>query len=116
DHGQLLFIDLRDHAGIAQLVFQPGTAPFAVAETVRLESVLTVTGKVVARTPETVNSSLPTGEVELVVADCVVDSAAEALPLQVNAERDYPEETRLKYRFLDLRRERMQRNIVLRSQ
>ncbi|MGD9509292.1 MAG: aspartate--tRNA ligase, partial [Geminicoccaceae bacterium] len=116
DHGQLLFIDLRDHAGIAQLVFQPGTAPFAVAETVRLESVLTVTGKVVARTPETVNSSLPTGEVELLVADCVVDSAAEALPLQVNAERDYPEETRLKYRFLDLRRERMQRNIVLRSQ
>ena len=116
DHGQLLFIDLRDHAGIAQLVFQPGTAPFAIAEAARLESVLTVTGKVVARTPETVNPSLPTGEVELVVADCAIESAAETLPLQVNAERDYPEETRLKYRFLDLRREKMQRNIVLRSQ
>ncbi|MFO1050476.1 MAG: aspartate--tRNA ligase [Geminicoccaceae bacterium] len=116
DHGQLLFIDLRDHAGIAQLVFQPGTEPFAVAEAARLESVLTVTGKVVARTPETVNPSLPTGEVELVVADCAIESAAETLPLQVNAERDYPEETRLKYRFLDLRREKMQRNIVLRSQ
>ena len=116
DHGQLLFIDLRDHAGVAQLVFQPGTAPFAIAEAARLESVLTVTGKVVARTPETVNPSLPTGEVELVVADCAVESAADTLPLQVNAERDYPEETRLKYRFLDLRREKMQRNIVLRSQ
>lgn len=116
DHGQLLFIDMRDHAGVAQLVFQPGTAPFAAAEGARLESVLTVTGKVVARTPETVNPSLPTGEVELVVADCVVESAADTLPLQVNAERDYPEETRLKYRFLDLRREKMQRNIVLRSQ
>jgi aspartyl-tRNA synthetase len=116
DHGQLLFIDLRDHAGIAQLVFQPGTAPFAIAESARLESVLTVTGKVVARTPETVNPTLPTGEVELVIADCVVESAADTLPLQVNAERDYPEETRLKYRFLDLRREKMQRNIVLRSQ
>jgi len=115
DHGQLLFIDLRDHAGVTQLVFQPGTAPFAAAEAARLESVLTVTGKVVARTPETVNPTLPTGEVELVVADCAVESAADTLPLQVNAERDYPEETRLKYRFLDLRREKMQRNIVLRS-
>ncbi len=115
DHGQLLFIDLRDHAGVAQLVFQPGTAPFAAAEAARLESVLTVTGKVVARTPETVNPTLPTGEVELVVAHCVMESAADTLPLQVNAERDYPEETRLKYRFLDLRREKMQRNIVLRS-
>ncbi len=116
DHGQLLFIDLRDHAGLTQLVFQPGTAPFALAEGTRLESVLTVSGKVVARTAETVNPALPTGEIELVVADCTVESAADPLPLQVNTERDYPEETRLKYRFLDLRRDKMQRNIVLRSQ
>ena len=115
DHGQLLFIDLRDHAGLTQLVFQPGTEPFAGAEAVRLESVITVTGRVVARTPETVNANLPTGEVELVVDAFSLDSPAETLPLQVNAERDYPEETRLKYRFLDLRREKMQKNIVLRS-
>ena len=115
DHGQLLFIDLRDHAGLTQLVFQPGTDPFAGAEAVRLESVITVTGRVVARTPDTVNPNLPTGEVELVVDAFTLDSPAETLPLQVNAERDYPEETRLKYRFLDLRREKMQKNIVLRS-
>ena len=115
DHGQLLFIDLRDHAGLTQLVFQPGTAPFAAAEAVRVESVITVTGRVVARTPETVNATLPTGEVELVVDAFALESAAETLPLQVNSERDYPEETRLRYRFLDLRREKMQKNIVLRS-
>jgi aspartyl-tRNA synthetase len=115
DHGQLLFVDLRDHSGITQLVFQPGTEPFAAAEALRVESVVTVSGKVVARTPETVNPSLPTGEVELVADALTVESAAEPLPLQVNTDRDYPEETRLKYRFLDLRRERMHKNIVLRS-
>ncbi|MFZ1426449.1 MAG: aspartate--tRNA ligase [Geminicoccaceae bacterium] len=116
DHGQLLFIDLRDHAGIVQLVFQPGTEPFATAEAVRVESVVTVTGRIVARTAETVNPTLPTGEIELVAAHLAVDSQAETLPLQVNSDRDYPEETRLKYRFLDLRREKMQKNILLRSQ
>ena len=116
DHGQLLFIDLRDHAGIVQLVFQPGTEPFATAEAVRVESVVTVTGRIVARTAETVNPSLPTGEIELVAAHLAIDSQAETLPLQVNSERDYPEETRLKYRFLDLRREKMHKNILLRSQ
>ncbi|MFO1039130.1 MAG: aspartate--tRNA ligase [Geminicoccaceae bacterium] len=116
DHGQLMFVDLRDHAGLVQLVFQPGTEAFTVAESARNETVLTVTGKVVARTPETINPDLATGEVELVVGHCAVESPAEPLPLQVNADREYPEETRLRYRFLDLRRERMQRNIVLRSQ
>ena len=116
DHGQLLFIDLRDHAGLTQLVFQPGTAAFAAAEGVRVESVITVTGRVVARTPDTVNPTLPTGGVELVVDAFTLDSPADTLPLQVNTDRDYPEETRLKYRFLDLRREKMQKNIVLRSQ
>jgi aspartyl-tRNA synthetase len=115
DHGQLLFIDLRDHHGITQIVFQPEQPFFGAAEGVRLESVLTVTGHVVARSEETVNPQLATGAVELVADALVVESPAEVLPLQVNAERDYPEETRLRYRFLDLRRESMQKNILLRS-
>ena len=115
DHGQLLFIDLRDHHGITQIVFQPEQPFFGAAEGVRLESVLTVTGHVVARSAETVNLQLATGAIELVADALVVESPAELLPLQVNAERDYPEETRLRYRFLDLRRELMQKNILLRS-
>ncbi len=115
DHGQLLFIDLRDHHGITQVVFQPEQPFFQDAEGVRLESVLTVTGQVVARSEETVNPQLATGAIELVADQLVVEAPAELLPLQVNAERDYPEETRLRYRFLDLRRESMQRNILLRS-
>jgi aspartyl-tRNA synthetase len=115
DHGQLLFIDLRDHYGITQIVFQPEDAFFAEAEGVRLESVLTVTGRVVARSEETVNPKLATGEIELVAEALVVESPAETLPLQVNAERDFPEETRLRYRFLDLRREVMHEAILLRS-
>ena len=115
DHGQLLFIDLRDHYGITQIVFQPEDAFFAEAEAARLESVLTVTGRVVARSEETVNPRLATGEVELVAEALVVESPAETLPLQVNAERDFPEETRLRYRFLDLRREIMHEAILLRS-
>jgi aspartyl-tRNA synthetase len=115
DHGQLLFIDLRDHFGITQVVFQPEHPFFEAAEGVRLESVLTVTGHVVARSAETINPQLPTGEVELVADALVVEALAEALPLQVNAERDYPEETRLRFRFLDLRRESMHKNILLRA-
>jgi aspartyl-tRNA synthetase len=115
DHGQLLFIDLRDHYGITQVVFQPEHPFFADAESVRLESVLTVTGRVVARSPDTVNPNLPTGEVEVVADALLVEAPAEQLPLQVNAERDYPEDTRLRFRFLDLRRESMQRNILLRA-
>ena len=109
DHGQLLFIDLRDHYGITQVVFQPEHPFFADAENARLESVLTVTGRVVARSPDTVNPNLPTGEVEVVADALLVEAPAEQLPLQVNAERDYPEDTRLRFRFLDLRRESMQR-------
>ena len=108
DHGQLLFIDLRDHYGITQVVFQPEHPFFADAENARLESVLTVTGRVVARSPDTVNPNLPTGEVEVVADALLVEAPAEQLPLQVNAERDYPEDTRLRFRFLDLRRESMQ--------
>ena len=116
DHGQLLFLDLRDHTGITQVVVGPERPFFDAASHLRLESVVTVEGPVVARSSETVNPDLPTGAVELVAEDLEVLSAAETpLPLQVNAEREQPEETRLRYRFLDLRREVMQRNIRLRS-
>src|SRR5262247_3825951 len=116
DHGHLLFVDLRDHAGITQCVLDGASAQFALAAGLRLETVVTITGRVVARAPEAINPKLDTGEIELVVEDLVVDSPAEALPLQVNSDGDVAEETRLRYRYLDLRRERVHRNIVLRSQ
>lgn len=116
DHGQLLFIDLRDHFGITQCVMDASSPYFKEADAARNESVLTITGKVVARTPETVNSGLPTGEIEVQVDDFKVESHAEILPLQVNSEETFPEETRLRYRFLDLRREKTHKNIVLRSE
>jgi aspartyl-tRNA synthetase len=115
DHGNLLFVDLRDTYGITQCVFDGGSAPFAAAAGLRLETVVTVTGRVVARAPEAVNPRLATGEVELAVEDLAVESVAEALPLQVNSDAEYPEDTRLRYRFLDLRREKLHRNIRLRS-
>jgi aspartyl-tRNA synthetase len=115
DHGGLLFIDLRDHYGITQCVFPAGSPAFAAADTVRPESVITVTGQVVPREPGTVNPKLPTGEIELRVADLVVQSAAELLPMQVAGEERFPEDIRLKYRFLDLRRDKLHRNIMLRA-
>jgi aspartyl-tRNA synthetase len=115
DHGQLVFIDLRDNGGITQCVVNAASPSFAAASGLRLESVVTVTGRVVARGPDAVNPKLPTGEVELAVDELTVDSVAEPLPLQVNAETEFPEETRLRYRFLDLRREAVHRNILLRS-
>jgi aspartyl-tRNA synthetase len=115
DHGQLLFIDLRDHYGITQCVIDVSSPLFAAADALRLESVITVTGKIVARSDDTVNPNLPTGEVELVIAELELQSAAEPLPLPVNTDADYPEEMRLTYRFLDLRRERVHANIMLRA-
>ena len=115
DHGGVLFIDLRDHYGITQIVIHPDKAFFEECQRWRSESVVTVTGRVAARTPETVNPDLPTGAVELVVDEVAVQSAAEPLPLYLAGEDEGPEETRLRYRFLDLRRERMQRNILLRA-
>ncbi len=117
DHGGLLFIDLRDHYGLTQCVFDRDVSAdaFALAENVRLESVVTLTGDCVARSADTVNENLPTGAVELRVREGAVESAVDALPLQVNSDEDYGEETRLRYRFLDLRRLKMQRNIALRS-
>ncbi|MGH2650678.1 MAG: aspartate--tRNA ligase, partial [Actinomycetota bacterium] len=116
DHGNLLFLDLRDHYGVTQCVLD-GTSPlFTLAAGLRLEAVVTVTGRVVARAPTAVNTKLATGEVELLVQDLVVEAIADALPLHVNSEAEYPEETRLRYRFLDLRRERLHHNVLLRSQ
>ena len=116
DHGNLLFLDLRDHYGITQCVVDTSHADFAAVEGVRPESVVTVTGKVVARTSDTVNSKLPTGEVEVDIGDFEVQSMADVLPLQVHGDQEYPEETRLRYRFLDLRREKMHANIMLRAE
>jgi aspartyl-tRNA synthetase len=116
DHGGLLFIDLRDHYGITQCVFAAGSPAFAAADAIRPESVITVTGLVVTREPGTVNPKLPTGEIELRVADLTVQSAAEVLPMQVAGDEKFPEDIRLKYRFIDLRREKLHRNMLLRSQ
>jgi aspartyl-tRNA synthetase len=116
DHGGLLFIDLRDHYGITQCVFAAGSPAFAAADAVRPESVITVTGQVVMREAGTINPRLPTGEIELRVADLVVQSAAEVLPMQVAGEEKFPEDIRLKYRFIDLRREKLHKNMMLRSQ
>ncbi|MBA4012282.1 MAG: aspartate--tRNA ligase [Phenylobacterium sp.] len=115
DHGGLVFIDLRDHYGLTQLVISPETPGFDVIERLRAESVIRIDGEVVARSPETVNANLPTGEVEVRVRTVEVLSEAAELPLPVFGEPDYPEEIRLKHRYLDLRRETLHRNIVLRS-
>jgi len=116
DHGNLLFIDLRDHYGLTQIVADIEQPAFKTLEGLRLESVIIVTGKVVARSAETVNDKLPTGRIEVVANTVTIESVAEQLPLQVNSDTDAGEETRLRYRFLDLRREKMHRNILLRSQ
>ncbi|MDZ5696867.1 aspartate--tRNA ligase [Chelativorans sp. M5D2P16] len=115
DHGGLLFIDLRDHYGITQIVADPDSPSFQTAERVRGEWVIRVDGAVKARTEETVNPNLPTGEVEVFARDIEVLSQAKELPLPVFGEPDYPEDIRLKYRFLDLRRETLHRNIVART-
>ena len=115
DHGQLLFIDLRDHYGITQVVFTHDSEAFKAAESVRPESVITVSGRVLARTPENINPALPTGAVEVVAQSLEVLSAAETLPFPVTGTQEVPEEQRLRYRFLDLRRDKIHENIVLRS-
>ncbi|MBW8297876.1 aspartate--tRNA ligase [Sphingopyxis sp.] len=115
DHGGLLFVDLRDHYGLTQIVADSSDAAFAILDGLRAESVVTITGDVVARSPETVNANLPTGAIEVRARDVVVQSAAIELPMPVAGEQDYPEDIRLKYRFLDLRRERLHANIMLRS-
>ncbi|NTU77419.1 MAG: aspartate--tRNA ligase [Alphaproteobacteria bacterium] len=115
DHGSLLFLDLRDHYGITQCVIDRSSPLLPALEAVKNESVVTVTGKVVPRPDETKNDKLATGAVELDIAEFVVQSAADPLPMQVNAETDTGEDVRLAYRFLDLRRESLQANLKLRS-
>jgi aspartyl-tRNA synthetase len=115
DHGGLLFLDLRDHYGITQCVADPASPAFADAERLKPEWVVRVDGEVVARSAETVNPHLPTGEIEVRIKSLEVLSEAKELPLPVFGEPDYPEETRLKYRFLDLRRESLHRNIMKRE-
>ncbi|KJZ19652.1 aspartate--tRNA ligase [Loktanella sp. S4079] len=115
DHGGILFIDLRDHYGITQVLCDPDSAAFADVEKVRSEWCIRIDGEVKARDPELVNPKLPTGEVEVFVRGIEVLGASKELPLMVFGDQEYPEETRLKYRYLDLRREAMQDNMKLRS-
>ncbi|MCP1167226.1 aspartate--tRNA ligase [Limimaricola litoreus] len=115
DHGGILFIDLRDHYGMTQVLCDPDSAAFADVEKLRSEWCIRIDGEVKARAPELVNPKLPTGEIEVFVRSVEVLGASKELPLQVFGDQEYPEETRLKYRYLDLRREAMQANMTLRS-
>ncbi|MBL9069788.1 MAG: aspartate--tRNA ligase [Sphingopyxis sp.] len=115
DHGGLLFVDLRDHYGLTQIVADSSDPAFAMLDGLRAESVVTVTGDVIARSPETVNANLPTGAIEVRARDVSVQSVAAELPMPVAGDQEYPEDIRLKYRFLDLRRDRLHQNILLRS-
>ncbi len=115
DHGNLLFIDLRDHYGITQCVIETTNANFKILEKIKPDSVISITGKVLKRTLETINKDLPTGKIEVEFKELEILSEAEELPIPVFGEQDYPEDIRLKYRFLDLRRQTMHKNIILRS-
>ncbi|WP_267380235.1 MULTISPECIES: aspartate--tRNA ligase [unclassified Sphingomonas] len=115
DHGDLVFIDLRDHYGITQIVTDVSGPAFAVIEKLKNESVVTITGMVTARAADVVNPNLPTGAIEVRAAEAVVQSAAQELPMPVAGDAEYPEDIRLRYRYLDLRRERVHANIMLRS-
>ena len=115
DHGHLLFVDLRDHYGLTQIVADAASPAFKTLDRVRVESVVTVEGEVVARSADTVNPNLATGEIEVRAGEVTVQSEAAELPMPVSTEADYPEEIRLKYRYLDLRREQVHANIMLRS-
>ncbi len=115
DHGGLLFIDLRDHYGITQVMADADSPVFADLEKVRSEWCIRIDGNVMARDESLVNKAIPTGEIEVFIRDLEVLGAAQELPLMVFGDQEYPEETRLKYRYLDLRREKMQQNMCLRS-
>lgn len=115
DHGGILFVDLRDHYGVTQVLCDPDSAAFADVEKLRSEWCIRIDGEVKARAPELVNAKIPTGEIEVFVREVEVLGPAAELPLMVFGDQEYPEETRLKYRYLDLRREKMQANMKLRS-
>ena len=116
DHGHFLFIDLRDHYGLTQIVFHPERDFFAQATHLKYESVITITGKVIARGEGTINPVMDTGEIEVVVDELVIQSMAETLPMLVDGKEESPEDLRLKYRFLDLRRDKLHKNVMLRTQ
>ena len=116
DHGGLLFVDLRDHYGLTQCVIEPESSHFVAVEGAHNECVLTVSGRVVARSEDTINRDLPTGEVEIRIDEFDIQSEADDLPLPVFGEPHYPEDLRLRYRFLDMRRETLHKNIMLRTQ
>ena len=116
DHGGVLFVDLRDHYGMTQIVADSDSPALPILEALRLESVITIDGEVKARSAGTVNTNLPTGQIEVFARSVDILSKSEELPLPVAGEQEYPEETRLKYRFLDLRRETLHANIVKRTQ
>ena len=115
DHGGVLFIDLRDHFGMTQCIVNSDNAMFSILETLKLESVVKITGKVVKRSLDTINKNLPTGEVEILSEKIEILNESEQIPFQVAIDDDSPEELRLKYRYIDLRREKNKRNIILRS-
>ena len=115
DHGNLLFFDLRDHFGLTQCVIENSSKFFKAAEKIKPESVVCVLGEVVERSTDTINKELFTGEVEVKINSFEILSESKDLPMPVFGEQEYPEETRLKYRFIDLRRNEMHENIVLRS-
>ena len=115
DHGGVLFVDLRDHYGLTQIVARTGSEALALLDSLRVESVVTITGEVVGREGGAVNVKLATGDIEVIAQSVEVQSSAAELPMPVAGEAEYPEEIRLKYRYLDLRRERLHRNIILRS-
>ena len=115
DHGNLLFIDLRDHYGVTQCVIENKNKHFEILEKAKPETVLKIEGKVVKRSVENENLDIKTGKIEIVIKSVEILSTSKELPIPVFGEQDYPEDMRLKYRFLDLRREEMHQNIVLRS-
>src|SRR5271169_5483451 len=115
DHGGVLFIDLRDHYGLTQVVADPDSPAFKLAETLRSEWVVRIDGKLRKRPAGTENADLPTGQVEVYIDEIEVLGPAAELPMPVFGDQEYPEETRLKYRFLDLRREKLHANIMLRG-
>ncbi len=115
DHGNLLFLDLRDHYGVTQCVIDNSNKSFPILEKARLETVISIHGKVVKRTNDTINKELNTGEIEIAVSDCIILNNTKELPLPIFSDQEYAEEIRLKYRYLDLRRKKIHQNIVLRS-
>ena len=115
DHGNLLFIDLRDHYGITQCVIENNSKLFIILEKAKPETVLKIKGKVIKRSPGTENLDLKTGKIEVSITSVEILSYSKELPIPVFGEQDYPEDIRLKYRFLDLRRDEMHKNIILRS-